>query len=158
MFRDLRRKDRKMDLADSQLLLHNVDEGFLGTISVDTGHPHVVAVNHYFDGDAIYFHCAKDGHKIDNILNNNKVSFFVCDDVSISQKKFTTNYSSVEVFGRATLVDDQELKKKILFELSKKYVGKFISGFAAELAGALNVTAVVKIEIEHISGKSNIKK
>lgn len=153
MFREMRRKDKGVSKDIAYELLKRTQEGYLSTISVDTGHPAIVCVNHYYDGESIYFHCAKDGHKIDNIKANNKVSFMVVDDIYVYQMKYSTKYTSAVVYGRASFVEDKELKKKILFDLSAKYVGKFISRFASEIAGSLNITKVVKIEIEHISAK-----
>ncbi len=157
MFRELRRPEKKLDKNTVDQILMQADEGYLGTISVDTGHPHVVCVNHYYDGECIYFHCAKEGHKIDNILNNDKVSFFVSADVRIEPMKLTTRYNSVELFGRASIVQDVQLKEKVLYELTKKYVGSLISKFASKISNSMNKTAIVKIEIEHLVGKTNYK-
>jgi len=153
MFREMRRKDREMDLAEAKELLERCDEGILSTISIDNGYPHPVCVNHYYDGEALYFHCAKKGHKLDNLKANNKVSFICTSDIEILQSKYATDYKSVIVYGRASIVEDDQLRKEVLYNLSKRYVGKFIANFAKELAGSFKVTEVVKIEIDHISGK-----
>jgi nitroimidazol reductase NimA-like FMN-containing flavoprotein (pyridoxamine 5'-phosphate oxidase superfamily) len=153
MFREMRRKDKAIPVEIAKQVLRECEEGFFSTISVDNGYPHTVAVNHYYDGENIYFHCAKTGHKIDNILANDKVSFICAKDIEVIKSKYSTKFKSVIVYGKAEIVSDKEVKKEILYQLSKRFVGKFIANFAKEIAGALDVTSVVKIKIEHISGK-----
>ncbi len=52
-------------------------------------------------GDVIYFHCAPEGHKLENLSGNNKVSFCVVGKTQVLPDKFATNYESVIVFGTA---------------------------------------------------------
>ncbi len=153
MFREMRRKDKAMELEESYQVLSECSEGYFSTISVDNGYPHTVAVNHYFDGEALYFHCARKGHKIDNIKANNKVSFTCATDIKVIKSKYSTKYRSVIVYGRASIVEDEKVRKEILYQLSKKFVGSFIANFASQLAGSFKVTEIIKIEIVHISGK-----
>lgn len=157
MFRDMRRSDKQMDQDEAFKVLAECEEGYLSTISVDNGYPHPVCVNHFYDGEALYFHCAKSGHKIDNINANNKVSFICAKDIEVVKRKYSTNFKSVIVYGRASIVEDKEKRKEILYQLSKRFVGKFIANFASELANSINVTEVIKIEIDHISGKKTKK-
>jgi uncharacterized protein len=67
----------------------------------------------YEDGK-IFFHCAKEGHKIDGIRRDEKVSFCVVDKDQIVPEKFTTFFRSVIVFGRARIVSEDAVKRHAL--------------------------------------------
>jgi len=153
LFREMRRKDKSGSQELAVKLLTDTNEGYLSTISVDNGYPAIICINHYYDGQYIYFHSAKSGHKIDNIIANEKVCFMVTDGIEVKPKAYATKYRSVVIYGSASFVEDKEKKKEILYKLSNKFVGKFISTFTSQLTGSLDVTAVIKIKIEHITFK-----
>lgn len=157
MFREMRRVKNKVSEENAFNFLEVAKEGVLSTISVDNNYPYSTAVNHVLMDQTIYFHCAKSGHKIDNILSNNKVSFFAVADSNIDQKAYTTKFKSVHVFGTASIVEDKEEFKKALYRIAKKYTGSFFSKAAAEIASAIDQTMVVRIKVDHISGKATKK-
>ncbi|QLY40636.1 hypothetical protein HF295_07175 [Hujiaoplasma nucleasis] len=103
MFRDLRRKDKRMDKETTLDLLEKAEVGVLSTLGKD-GYPYGVALNYVYLNQKIYFHCAKDGHKLDNINYHDKVSFSIYDDVQIKGKALTTYYRSLVVFGKARII------------------------------------------------------
>ena len=131
-------------------LLTQCQEGVLGTISVDNGYPYTVVVNYVYYNQKIYFHTAKTGHKIDNIINNDKVSFTVFNDALVVQETFTTQYKSVTLFGRAKVIESQ---KEILFEFIKKYSPDFLKSGKEYVDRSYETPSLVEIEIEHITGK-----
>lgn len=153
MFRELRRIKNKMSNDRTLELLKNCQEGTLGTISVDNGYPYTVVVNYVYYNNKIYFHTAKSGHKVDNILNNDKVSFTVYSDALVVQETFTTKYKSVTLFGRAKVV---ESNKEVLFELIKKYSPDFLQSGKEYVDKSFEGPSLVEIEIEHITGKERI--
>lgn len=153
MFREMRKKSREISREESIKILEKCDEGVLSTIG-ENGYPYGVTVNYVYVNDCIYFHSATKGHKLDNIAYNNKVSFSIMDDITILPDKFSTLYSSVIVFGEASLVDDDE-KKFALLELIKKYSPEFLESGKVYIEKAAKATNVVKIEINHLTGKSN---
>ena len=60
------------------------------------------------EGNKIYFHSAKAGHKNDAIKANPKVSFFFVDKDDIVCEEYTTYFRSAHIFGNATFVEDEE--------------------------------------------------
>lgn len=44
-------------------------------VNGDGGYPYALPINYYFDGEnnKIYFHSAKSGHKMDSVVNCEKV-------------------------------------------------------------------------------------
>ena len=157
MFREMRRIKNKVSDSDALSFLEIADEGIISTISVDNGYPYSTAVNHVIIDGSIYFHCAKTGHKIDNIIANNKVSFFAIANSNIVQKAYTTKFQSVHVFGKATIVEDKDEFKKALYKIAKKYTGSFFAKAATEIASAMDKTLVVRIDIDYITGKATKK-
>ena len=97
MFREMRRIKNQMSEVSTLELLKNAQEGVLGTIS-DNGYPYTVVVNHVLYQNKIYFHSAKTGHKIDNIIANPNVSFTVHGNEYILEEEFTTKYQSAIVY------------------------------------------------------------
>lgn len=99
--------------------------GHLGTVGPD-GQPYVVPVFYLYDGCELYFHCAAQGHKLDNIAANPRVCFEVSEwdgilDRGGSACQAGAAYRSVVVFGRARVLCDDEEKVRILRLLSARY-------------------------------------
>lgn len=76
MQRPMRRADRAMDLEDAAALLSQGTYGVLSTVGGD-GKPYAVPLSYIFRNGAIYFHCATEGRKLDNLAANSAVSFCV---------------------------------------------------------------------------------
>lgn len=152
MFREMRRKDRELKNDEVIEILKNNSYGILSTVS-QSGYPYGVPVNYVFFNNSIYFHCAVKGHKLDNILNDSKVSFCVVGQTCILPDKFSTKYESVVVFGRAVEVFDDE-KNRALLEILNKYSPDYIEKGKEYVKNSSKATKVIKISIEHISGKA----
>lgn len=148
-FRPMRRNDKLMSETETLSLLKNSQEGVLGTIS-ENGYPYTVVVNYVYHNDKIYFHSAKTGHKIDNINFSEKVSFTVYDDVKVLGEELNTLYKSLTLFGKAKVVETTE---EVLWELIKKYSKLSEKKAKQMIAKEIDITAVIEIEIEHLTGK-----
>lgn len=151
MFREIRRKDRIAEKTDIERLLVNGEYGFLSTIGPE-GYPYVIPLSFAYANHSIYFHCAVEGHKLDNIAFNNKVSFCVVGETRVLPEQFATEYESVVLFGKASLIEGDE-KKVALEALICKYSGGFEREGMEYINKAIGKTKVVKIEIERITGK-----
>ncbi|MDY0010905.1 MAG: pyridoxamine 5'-phosphate oxidase family protein [Candidatus Izemoplasmatales bacterium] len=148
-FRPMRRNDKLMSETETLSLLKNSQEGVLGTIS-ENGYPYTVVVNYVYHNDKIYFHSAKTGHKIDNINFSDKVSFTVYTDVKVLGEELNTLYKSLTLFGKAKVVEATE---EVLWELIKKYSKLSEDKAKQMIAKEIDITAVIEIEIEHLTGK-----
>ncbi len=152
MERKIRRTDRAISESEAKSLLEKGEFGVLSTASSD-GQPYGVPINYGYDGNVIYFHCAKEGHKLENLATNSRVSFCVVGKTEILPEKFTTNYESAIVSGTAfELVDDE--KHIGLLEIVKKYSPGFITEGQKYIENAAHKTKVYQIVIESITGKS----
>jgi len=151
MFNEIRRKDRQITNEEIEVILINGEYGFLSTIS-GNGYPYVVPISYVYYDNSIYFHCATEGEKLNNIRQNNKVSFCVVTDTQVLPEKFSTNYKSVVAFGEASEVEN-DLKGDILFEILNKYSPQFLVEGKKYIEGFKNKTKVIKIDIQHVAGK-----
>ncbi len=151
MFKELRRKDRKMGDLETIEILEKGNYGVLSTLDKN-GYPYGVPLSYVYINNSIYFHSAVEGNKIDNIINNNKISFCVVGEHKSIPEKFTVKYKSVILFGNTTEVDGDE-KKEALLGLIKKYSQKYIEEGKKYIDRDIQKTKVLKINIEHLCGK-----
>jgi hypothetical protein len=152
MFREMRRKDREIKNDEAVEILKNSDYGILSTIS-QNGYPYGVPISYSYINGSIYFHCAAEGHKLDNIKNNDKVSFCAVGQNRTLPDKFSVKYESVIVFGRAIEVFDDE-KNMALLEILNKYSPDFTKQRLEYIKKSNEDTKVIRINVEHISGKA----
>ena len=151
MFRELRKKKRELSKEDTIKVLKEGREGVLSTIS-ENGYPYGIAINYVYHNNCIYFHCANKGHKLDNISQNNKVSFFVNSNITIIPQDFTTHYKSAVVFGRTFITTDDE-KRDAIIAIGEKYSHPHMEEGLKYIDKAINTLTIVKIEIDHLTGK-----
>ena len=87
MFRKMRRFKQQISDEQSKELLKKTKRGIL-SLAGDEGYPYGIPINFYYDEEdhAIYFHSAKEGHKIDAIARNDKVCFTVMNNDRIDEK------------------------------------------------------------------------
>ncbi len=94
MFKEIRRKEKKLNNEESISLLKESNYGIL-SVCLNNGYAYGVPLNFVYNNGAIYFHCAKEGQKLEAINENNKVSFSIVNNVELLPSKFDTNYESV---------------------------------------------------------------
>ena len=148
----MRRADRAIPENEARLLLQNGEFGVLSTVSAD-GQPYGVPVSYCSTADAIYFHSALDGHKLENIRGNNKVSFCVVGRTEVLPEKFSTKFESVIVSGTAGEAVGDE-KQRALVMLLEKYSAGFIEAGWEYIEKSGDKTRVYKIQIESVTGKA----
>lgn len=151
---EMRRKDRRMPETEAMELLKNCEYAVLATIDARDGSPYCVPVSLVFSGGYLYFHCAMQGRKIDNIQNDARVCLTCVGSTELLPQEFSTKYESVVVCGKAEFLTDRDDKIEALRKLCEKYASPNMRGFDGELAKSLSRTAVCRIRIEEISGKA----
>ena len=156
MFREMRRKKQELTEERTIEVLKRCTAGTLAVIG-DGGYPYSVPLSYVYDGGKIYFHCASEGHKLDAINKDSRVSFSVIDNDQIVQEKYTTYFRSVIVFGKAHVIEDQDAKRTALEKLALKYSPDYREGIADEIDGSFKAVRMVQIDIEHMTGKEAIE-
>jgi uncharacterized protein len=156
MFRPMRRKNQVLAEAETIEILRSCTSGVL-SVAGDDDYPYAVPLSYAYEDGKLFFHCAADGHKIDAINRNNKVSFCVIQADEVIQKTFTTHYKSVIVFGKARILKDEGEKRAALEGLVKKYSPDYIREGQVEIEHDLKIVCVVEVAIEHMTGKAAIE-
>ncbi len=152
MPRPVRRADRETGVDAARKLLGDCSYGVLASVGAD-GQPYAVPVNYVLAGECIYFHSALEGHKLENIRANPAVSFCVVGQTKTLPGKFATEYESAVAFGVASEIVDGE-KKEALLKILAKYSPEHLVAGGKYLDGKIDETVVVRIDIEHLTGKA----
>lgn len=148
----MRRKDRLIPEAEAFTILKEGEYGILSTVSPNN-EPYGVPLNYCLIADCIFFHCALEGSKIDNITNNPKVSFCVVGKTEILPDKFSTRFESCIVEGLAHESFAEE-KQMALEGIVSKYSENFAVEGLKAIEKQIAMTRVFKIAIDSISGKA----
>lgn len=154
MFRPMRRFKQQLSKEECEEILNNCKSGVLAVIG-DNGYPYAVPLSYVYFNEKIYFHCAKEGHKVDALANNNKVSFCVVAKDDVVPEKLTTYFKSVIIFGKAKKLEGKALQEAAM-QLGLKY-NKNEKSVKDEIQKALARMSCFEIQIEHITGKQAIE-
>jgi nitroimidazol reductase NimA-like FMN-containing flavoprotein (pyridoxamine 5'-phosphate oxidase superfamily) len=146
------------DLGIIANLLRTCHVGRLGTIT-KAGYPMVKPLNFAYSDGNIYFHTARRGEKIDDIMRDNRVCFEV--DLPIALVKSDGSpcraeylYRSVIMLGRAYIVETASERMHALKSLMEKYQPE--GGYGDFVDEKLKITGIVRIDIEEMTGKEDL--
>lgn len=151
----MRRHEKQMTKNDALELLEKGEYGVLSLVG-DDGYPYGVPVNYVYKNGFIYFHSASEGHKVDRLRENSKVSFCVVGDTEVLPSEFSTKFESIIVFGKVKEVVAEEDKRTGLFAIIHKYSFKFMDKGRKYIEDDYEKAKLYKIEIEHFTGKKTI--
>lgn len=151
----MRRKDREKSKEYALSVVDKCEYATLATVN-DDGSPYCIPISIVRNGDEIYFHCAVSGQKIDNIKRDNRVCLTCVGDTYLPKDEFTAKYESAVIFGTAYEIIDDAEKIAAMKLLCEKYTMDYMPNFDSEVTRSIKRTAVWKIKIEQITGKSNI--
>lgn len=154
----MRRNDRAQG-RDFSLAL--IDRCTHGVMALSTGEavPYCLPLSFVRVGDELYFHCAREGRKVDLLRRFPQVCVtFVGNDqpAFVPPAMYTTYFQSAIVTGTACEITDPSEKTEALRALCQKVTPEHMEGFAAAMEKSLAVTAVWKIHIEEIAGKAKL--
>jgi len=152
--REIRRKDRILEEEVACQLLQAGEYGFLAMVNKDGG-GYGIPISYVYDGNGhIYFHGATEGHKIENLAADNKVSFTVVGKTEVIPQQFSTLYESVMVFGTTHMDLDDEERTKALWLIVEKYSPEFKEVAEKYIKGSFGRTLMIRLDIEAITAKS----
>ena len=153
--RGIRRKEK--EIKDAQELIRIVQEAKYITLAMCSGsEPYLVTVNHGYDreNNCIYFHCAREGKKIDILTENNLIWGQALVDRGYVQGMCDHLYATTQFKGRVTFVTDYEEKKRALTvmiqaleEEPEKVIQKQLTSESISNVG------IGRIDIDAMSGK-----
>lgn len=153
MSADMIRKAQRLDEQSCREILEKCTLGVLALSGTD-GYPYALPLSYAPCGDAIYFHCAVKGYKLDCIRGDARVSFCVVERDEVIPERFTTVYRSVIVYGRMSIVTDEGEVRRAAELLAKRYFPhKTDESIDAAIERTWGRLAALRLDIEHITGK-----
>lgn len=156
MFHELRRKDRELTGSRITELLNTAEYGFLSLGTSDNGYTYGIPISYVYDeeNNTLYFHGANEGEKLNQIKRGNKVSFCVVGTTEPLPQMFSTKYESVITFGEASIITDEDEKRKALRLLVLKYAKEYVAEGDRYMEKSWNRNTAFKIIVEHITAKA----
>ena len=153
MFREMRRKQQQLTFEKCKTILENSSSGVLA-LEGDNGYPYAVPLSYVYNGSKIFFHCAKNGHKIDSIKRSNKASFCVISKDEVKPEEYTSYFKSVVAFGQIKILESEAQKREAIELLAFKY-NSYDSEEERYKAIDREYAALCMLEfkIEHLTGK-----
>ncbi len=117
--------------------------------------PYLVTLNYGYYDRTLYFHSAREGHKIDMIRKNGRAAFSIALDLGLVTGEnacdWSVRYQSVVGHGKIFLLEDAEAKRQGLDLFMAQYSGNKFS-YPDKM---IQATAVFKLEISEMTVKQS---
>lgn len=151
----MRRKDK--EILDRDIIDAKIQEADICRLALCDGLiPYVIPMNFGYQDNTLYFHCAKEGRKLDIIKKNNNVCFEIECNVEIVKAdnpcESTTKYYCIIGNGKAEVAEDYNEKVKALNIIMEKYSKQLKHDYKKEL---VNRVSIIKVGICEVSGKKS---
>jgi uncharacterized protein len=148
----MRRSDRQLGDAEARDILARGAYGVLSTVGRD-GAPYGVPLSYCVLGGTVYFHCAREGRKLDHLAREPRVSFCVVGATRVLPEEFGTLYESAVVEGVAREAIGDE-KQVALEGLLAKYAPEHVDEGLRYIDALRDETRVFRIDVASLSGKA----
>jgi nitroimidazol reductase NimA-like FMN-containing flavoprotein (pyridoxamine 5'-phosphate oxidase superfamily) len=155
----MRRSDREIsDFQEIEQIIRKADVCRIAFANDNI--PYIVTMNFgYVTGPSkmLYFHCAKEGRKLEMMLRNSYVCFEM--DVDHQIKKgirscdWGMNYSSVVGYGNLHIVKGLEERTAGLDSIMAHYGGPELNEYDTKV---LEHTTILRLDIQELTGKIKI--
>lgn len=153
MYREMRRKKQALPPEECAAILTKGTSGVLA-LAGDAGYPYAVPLSYVFAENQLYFHCAKSGHKLDAIRQNNRASFCVVEQDQIVPEAYTTWFRSAIAFGTVRILEDPAEKRAAIEMLAAKYAPDDTAEHRAQVIDReWEPLCMLEMAIEHLTGK-----
>ncbi|MDD4445670.1 MAG: pyridoxamine 5'-phosphate oxidase family protein [Bacillota bacterium] len=169
----MRRKDREMDRTFGEAV---IDKARYGIVSINARDlPYSVPLSLARSGGVLYFHSAREGHKVDLLVDGAGVRVVFVGDVRVPdlyteeelgemvrdpektsrliRSVFTTEYESAIVEGRVSEVTTPEEKRMALRLICRKFTPEKMAYFDHAADIGVSYTKIFRIDIESITAK-----
>ena len=157
MFREMRRKKQNLSIQENVELLEKETSVVLSLLG-DDEYQYAVPISYVYNNSKIYFHSAKEGHKIDAIRKCSKASFCVIAQDEIFPEKYTTHFKSVIAFGKIRILEDENEIREAIERLAMKYhPTDSAENRNQEIARAWKALCMMELSVEHMTGKEAIE-
>ena len=151
MFRKMRRFKQQQSEETCISILKEQPRGVLAVHGED-GYPYAFPMDYVYADGKIYFHCANEGHKIDALKADNRVSFCVYNEGFRREGEWALNITSVVIFGRIRLIEDPEETIRTVRALGLKYYPS-AEDVENEIRKDGSRVQMLELTIDHMTGK-----
>ena len=151
--RNIRRQDRLLSAERARELIESAQYGVLSMVNADGG-GYGIPMSYAVDSEGnLYFHCAPEGHKLENLTLDPRVTFTIVGNTEILPNKFTTLYESVMLFGTMKLDLTEDERFIALDLLMDKYSSAFKEVGMKYVKASFHRTYILKMEVHGHSAK-----
>lgn len=161
-------RKKRCEITENQVMediLTRCRVGRFATVGAD-GFPYIVPVNYVYWNGSIYFHCAREGEKMDNLRARPKVCFEVDIPLAYLDSTYLPQgmppctvhqfYHSVIIRGLAEVVEDSKEKVDALNALVASHEPGVKLVEITKETPAVDICAVVAVRILSMTGKSDL--
>ena len=152
MFREMSRKDLQLDDAAALSVLEQSLYGVLAVVG-DNGYPYAVPLSYAYESGKIYVHGKKEGHKIDALTANPKVSFCIVGEATLKSAQLTFAYTTIIIFGTARVLEGDDEKRAAIERTLRKYSADYWDKGQRVIQNMWDKFTAFEIPIEHMTGK-----
>jgi len=151
--RSMHRRDREKSKEFAISITDKCTYAIMATTN-DDGSPYCIPISIAREGEWLYFHCAKDGLKTENLRARNRICVTCVGDVKIIPREFGLEYESAVINGTAIEITDEEEMLRALVVISRRFTPDDMDIFDKAIEKNFGKTSVWKIHIDEISGKA----
>lgn len=155
MFRKMRVAENQLSEKEAVEILERNTNGVLA-LDGDGGYTYAVPLSYAYSDGKLFFHSAKEGHKLDAIKNNAKVSFCVVDQDEIIPSEFNSLFLSTIVFGEIRVLEEDAERQHALEVILQKYSADFMEGGKKYIKAQWDNVMAAELRIEHMTGKKGV--
>ena len=151
----MRRKDK--EITEKSVIEKIINDAEFCRIALSNGNePYIIPMNFGYKDNCVYMHSAKEGKRLDIMKVNNNVCFQVESQVELLRGEnpcgWSTRYYCVIGFGKATIIDDIDEKRRALDIIMEKYTERPSHEYSEN---ALNKVLAIKVELNSITCKKS---
>ena len=157
MFPPMRRFRQALSQEACAQVLRRGTSGVLA-LSGNDGYPYALPISYVYQDGALYFHCAKAGHKLEAIRRCPKASFCVIDQDQVVPQEYTSYFRSVIAFGSIRILEEDREKQAAIQKLAVKYRPDDSAQNREEaIRREWGPLCMLEMTIEHLTGKEAIE-
>ena len=156
-FREMRRKGQQLSPERTREILRGGSCGVLALLG-DGEYPYAVPISYVYDEEKLYFHSAKNGHKIDALRHSAKASFCVIDKDEVVPEEYTTYFRSAIAFGKIRILEEEGERRRAIEKLAVKYAPQDTAEHRDQaIRREWGPLCLLEMTIEHLTGKEAIE-
>lgn len=152
----VRRKDKEItDDATMKKILKTTK--YVTIAMAKENRPYLVSLSHGYDeeNNCVYFHCAKEGKKMDYLKVNDSVWGQVVIDGGYVHGECNHNYASVMFSGRVAFLEGRDEKWRAISLMTRQLDDDAETLIANRKPESLDDTVLGRIDIDYMTGKKS---